>query len=266
MDTSHSQEHPSTELQSIKSVVLEMMTQLAQATNLSHQQRIMLLQMETQLHILRERVEKLEAHGGASRARSNGAAAPKVGEVHQRTATSPLPDEDPVKVVQVDQHTATSPLPDLYPVQVPVQVLQATAYAVPLDAAQNNDEVPKKEKNNTWINFCENLRNDVRHRTLCDKLPLSKKSKYASAVWKTMTKEERQAYKIKDPARWPPLPAPCADNIAKALEDGTPAEKAPEKQHKKPAEKAPENKHKRRRIVDDTSSDEDMLGKNDDDD
>ncbi len=73
----------------MKSDVLELMTQLAQATNLSHQQRIMLLQMETRLHMLRE---KLEAHEEASRARSNGAAAPKVVQKNKHTATSPLPE------------------------------------------------------------------------------------------------------------------------------------------------------------------------------
>jgi hypothetical protein len=254
MDTS--KKNPSKELQSVKSIVHDMMTQLTEATKLSAEQRMKLLEMETQLQLLREKLECLEE---ASSARSNGAAAPKVVQVHQHTATSPLPDVYPVQVVQVYQHTETSPLPDVYP----KQVLQAAAYVVPLVATQNNDEVrdddnslnpPKKEINNAWLNFCKQLRNDSTHTKFSATLPFAKKSKYAAAVWATMTKEERMAYKIKDTARWPPLPAPCADNLAKALEDGT------------PAEKAPENQHKRRQIIDDTSSDEDMLGKNDDDD
>jgi hypothetical protein len=52
------------------------------------------------------------------------------------------------------------------------------------------------------------------------------------AVWNTMTKEEQAAYKSEDRSLWPSLPAPCAYILAKVLEDGTPAEKAPEQQHK----------------------------------
>ena len=217
-----SQENPSTEHQLMKTVS-NMMTKLTEATQLSSDQLKMLLNMQTQLHNLRE---QLEAHEEASRARSNGAAVPKVLQKNKRTGTSPLPELDSA-----------------------VPVFQATAYVVPDEvqdddkslkpppgsasagasagATQNNDEVrddAKKEKNNAWRNFCAKLNKDPTHKEFSATLSsLGKKSKYASAVWNTMKKEEREAYKIKDPAHWPPLPAPCADNLAKALvEDGTP--------------------------------------------
>jgi hypothetical protein len=95
MDTSN--EHPSKELQSMKSIVHDMMTQLTEATKLSAEQHMKLLQMETKLQLLRE---KLECHEEASSARSNGAAARKVVQVDQGSCTDPLPDVYSVPVLQ----------------------------------------------------------------------------------------------------------------------------------------------------------------------
>ena len=218
----------------MKSIMHTMMMQSTKTAELMAQLRLIHLEVENQLQLLRAKIQQHEKALHAER--SNGAAArTDVQLANKRTMTSPLPDVDQVKVVQVDQDTATSPLPALYPVQVPVQVLQATAYAV--DEVRDNDNSlnpPKKEVNNAWLNFCRHMNNDSTHKEFSAALTLGKKSKYTSAVWNTLTEEEKMPYKIKDPARWPPLPAPCADNLAKALvEDGTPAEKAPETQHKR---------------------------------
>ena len=238
----------------MKSIMHNMMMQSTKSAELMAQLRIIHFDMENQLQLLRA---KIQHHEEAWRAeRSNGAAA--------RT-----------DVQLANKRTMTSPLPLIIPDQ---QVLQATAYVVPLVATQINDEVQDDDKSlkpppgsastsasagaaatgprrvNAWMNFCQHIRQDSKHIILSGKVPFTKKGKYMSAVWATMSKDDQLAYRSEDSASWPSLPAPCADILEKVLkdEDGTSEDKASEK------------KSKRRKISDETSSDDDMLANDDD--
>jgi hypothetical protein len=239
-----SQENPSTELQLMKTIVSDMMTKLTAATQLSADQLKMLLNMETQLHNLRE---QLEAHDKASRARSNGAAATKVVQVHQhhqRTETSPLPVLKAVAVLEeLPQEDTKKRLGDVQTVQKdkpkePVLKEVAVLEELPQEdtkklqrkpkedtrkrprkrrkkaTTSSTTEEPKPEKG--FILFQTTVINNPAYETealVLKGCEFSQRSKYVSSLWHALPHDDREAYKS---GNVPALKAPALAKSAAA--------------------------------------------------
>jgi len=219
-----SNEHPSQELQSMSSIAHNLMLQLVTATAQADEQRRSLLQMETQLLLLREQIQEASSVGSSAAPR-------KVVQVNKETMTDSLKKDQ--------KRTMTDPLPELNP----VPVLNAVAYVIsqedelhtktctPVDVT--TDDVPsagasaeasasKPKKSNAWLNFCTFIRKDSAHMEQIKKLSLSQKSKYMSAVWQTLPKDSQLAFKADDPMGWHALPAVDLDILANILKDERP--------------------------------------------
>jgi hypothetical protein len=219
---------PSKELQSMDSIIHNMMTQLTRATMLSAEQRMIQLQMENQLRLLRE---KLQRHEEAS-----SAAARTVVQLDKETSTEPLPEVNAVKVLKAvevinEEHANQQNVPVYHSgASVPKKRNKAAEEMNGDGEQQTEKKKPKIGKNKDaedaenpkplkgWLLF----QHTVMHNSAYEKeaqvlksTPFAERSSYLKLIYDALSDEDKDAYKK---GLVPTIKAPASANAVQKAE------------------------------------------------